>query len=108
VGVDLALVPRTPLKLYAAYRRQGEGDYRLPYPDKADYGTTPGIFSGVVWKTTRVGLSGATMIGRDFEVSGDGGVNRSVNRFHEAGVRDTNFEGRARIVWRPRWLIPFE
>jgi hypothetical protein len=108
VGVDLALVPRTPLKLYAAYRRQGEGDYRLPYPDKADYGTTPGIFSGIVWKTTRVGLSGATMIGRDFEISGDGGVNRSVNRFHEMGVRDTNFEGRARIVWRPRWLIPFE
>ena len=107
-GVDLALIPRTPVKLYAAYRRQGEGDYRLPYPDKADYGTTPGILSGVVWKTTRVGLSWATMIARDFELVGDGGVNRSVNRFHVEGMSDTNFEGRARVVWRPRWLIRFD
>ena len=107
-GVDLALIPRTPLKLYAAYRRQGEGDYRLPYPDKADYATTPGIFAGTVWKTMRVGLSGAVLIGRDFELSGDGGINRSVNRFHVIDLKDTNFEGRARVAWRPRWLIPFD
>ena len=55
-GVDIALVPRTPLRLYAAYRRQGEGDYRLPYPDESEYATTPAIFSGVVWKTTRVAI----------------------------------------------------
>ena len=107
-GLDLALIPRTPLKLYAAYRRQGEGDYRLPYPDKADYATTPGIFAGTVWKTARFGVSGAAMIGRDFELIGDAGVNRSVNRFHTPGLRDTNFEGRARVVWVPRWLIPFD
>jgi hypothetical protein len=107
-GVDVAFIPRTPLKLYAAYRRQGEGDYRLPYPDKADYATTPGIFAGTVWKTARFGVSGATMVGRDFELIGDAGVNRSVNRFHIDGLRDTNFEGRARIVWVPRWLIPFD
>ena len=107
-GIDLAVIPRTPLKLYAAYRRQGEGDYRLPYPDKADYGTTPGILSGTVWKTTRVGISGATMIMRDFEIVGDGGINRSVNRFHDDGVLDTNFEGRVKVIWVPRWLIRFD
>ena len=107
-GIDLALIPRTPLKLYAAYRRQGEGDYRAPYPHKADYARTPGIFAGTVWKTARIGVSGATMVSRDFELLGDAGVNRSVNRFHVDGLRDTNFEGRARIVWIPRWLIPFD
>src|SRR5205823_2179620 len=52
-GVDLALVPRTPLRLYAAHRRQGEGNYNAPYPLPADYATTPGMFSGVVMGVTR-------------------------------------------------------
>jgi hypothetical protein len=107
-GIDLALIPRTPLKLYAAYRRQGEGDYRLPYPDEADYATTPAIFSGVIWKTTRLALSGATLIGRDFDLSFDAGVNRSIDRYHTEGLKETIFEGRARATWRPRWLIRFD
>jgi hypothetical protein len=107
-GVDIALVPRTPLRLYAAYRRQGEGDYRLPYPDESEYATTPAIFSGVVWKTTRVALSGATFIGRDFDLTFDAGVNRSTDRYHTRGLSETIFEGRARATWRPRWLIRFD
>jgi hypothetical protein len=108
VGVDVALVPRTPLKLYVARRRQGEGDYRVLYPDKALYGTTPGFLDGVVWTTARAGVSGATMIGRDLEIVGDAGVNRSTARFHLSGLSQTKFEGRARVVWVPRWSLRFD
>lgn len=109
LGTDLALVPRTPLRLYVAHRRQGEGDYRNPYPPEADYDTTPGILSGVVWTTNRIGLSGATSIAKDlFEIVGDGGVNFSTNRFHVEGLDENRFEGRVRVTFRPRWLIPFE
>lgn len=108
VGVDVALIPRTPLKLYVARRRQGEGDYRVLYPDKALYATTPGFLDGVVWTTNRAGLSGATMIGRDFEIIGDAGVNRSTARFHIPELSQTKFEGRAKVVWVPRWSIRFD
>ena len=108
LGLDVALVPRTPLRLYVARRRQGEGDYRKAYPAMEDYATTPGIFSGAVWTTNRLGVSGAAMIGRDFQVEGDAGVNRSVNRFNVPGASITRFEGRARLVWLPRWIIRFE
>ena len=108
IGTDLALIPRTPLRLYGAYRRQGQGDYRLPYPPQSLYATTPEIFEGVVWKTARIGLSGATTLGRDFALSADVGVNRSVDRFHSEGIADTRFEGRAKVVWIPRWLIRFD
>jgi hypothetical protein len=108
VGTDLALVPRTPLRLYVAHRRQGEGDYRNPFPPEADYPNTPVFLSGIVWTTTRIGLSGASIIGRDFELVGDGGVNFSRNRFHVDGLSKTKFEGRLKVVWVPRWLIRFD
>jgi hypothetical protein len=108
VGTDLALLPRTPLRLYGAYRRQGTGDYRLPYPPQFLYATTPAIFARVVQKTVRIGLSGASTIGRDFAISADLGFNHSVNRYHNEGSNTDRFEGRARVVWVPRWLIRFD
>lgn len=108
VGADLALVPRLPLRVYVAHRRQGEGDYRNTYPAIADYGTTPGIFSGLLWTTDRAAVTGAMMIGRDFQVDGEAGINRNVNRMHIPGYDLTEFEGRVRITWVPRWLVNFE
>jgi hypothetical protein len=108
VGADVALIPRTPLRLYAAYRRQGQGDYRLPYPPESHYATTPAILDGVVWKTARIAVSGATTVGRDFALSFDAGFNRSVDRYHNEGLNTSRFEGRARVVWIPRWLIRFD
>ena len=106
LGLDLALVPRTPLRLYAARRRQGEGSYNIPYPIPADYGSTPGMFSGVVMNVTRVGLSGASGW-RDFEISGDVGVNHNKNDGHVAGETRTAFEGRVKFTIEPRWSISF-
>jgi hypothetical protein len=105
-GLDVALVPRTPLKIYAAHRRQGEGSYNLPFPAPAQYASTPGIFSGIVMGVTRVGVSGATKW-RDFEVGGDVGVNHSTNYQHIVGVTRTGFEGRLKVAVEPRWSVNF-
>ena len=106
VGADLALVRRTPLRLYVAHRRQGEGDYRTAYPLPADYATTPGIFSGGVMTVTRVGLIGATRW-RDFEIGGDLGINHVTNDLHVSGVSRNEFEGRVKVAIEPRWSISF-
>ena len=108
VGIDVALVPRVPLRVFVAHRRQGEGDYRNPYPPVADYGITPGILSGVVWTVNRAAMSGAITVGRDFQIDGEAGVNQNRNRMHVVGYDLTEFEGRVRVAWVPRWLVRFE
>jgi hypothetical protein len=105
-GLDLLLVPGTPLRLYAAHRRQGEGSYNIPFPAPADYATTPGMFSGVVMGVTRVGLSGASRW-KDFEVGGDVGVNHNTNYLHVVGATRTAFEGRVKVAIEPRWSVSF-
>ena len=108
VGADLALLPRVPLRLYAAHRRQGSGDFRGPYPAKENYETTPGFLAGTVWTVNRVGISGAALIGRDFRLEGDAGVNQNKNRVNLPGEDITVFEGRLRMTWVPRWTIRFD
>jgi hypothetical protein len=105
-GLDLAVLPRTPLRFYVADRRQGEGSYNLPFPAPADYGTTPGMFSGVIIGVSRVAVSGASKW-RDVEVSGDLGLNHSTNDQHVTGVTHTGFEGRVKLAIEPRWSVNF-
>lgn len=107
-GADLAIIPRTPLRVYVAHRRQGQGDYRGPYPQPADYATTPGFLSGNIWTVSRIGLSGASVLGRDFQITADGGINWNTNRFNVVDQDDTQFEGRVKATWVPRWLIRFD
>lgn len=106
-GLDLAFVPSTPLRAYIAHRRQGEGDYRLPFPTPAEYATTPGMFSGVVVGVTRAAISGASRW-RDIEVSGDVGINHDTNYLHVPDKSYTGFEGRVKIAIEPRWSISFQ
>jgi hypothetical protein len=106
VGLDLALVPRTPLRLYAARRRQGEGDYRAAFPAAADYATTPVIFGGIISNVTRLGLSGASRFG-DFELSGDVGINRVSDEAEARGVSANGFQGRVKIALEPKWSVSF-
>jgi hypothetical protein len=106
-GLDLALVPSTPLRLYAAHRRQGEGNYNTPFPLPANFATTPGMFSGVVMGVTRIAVAGATRW-RDFEVGGDVGVNHNTNYMHVTGVTYTGFEGRIKVAIEPRWSMSFQ
>ncbi|MEO7366864.1 MAG: hypothetical protein ABIZ36_02845, partial [Gemmatimonadaceae bacterium] len=107
-GIDVALVPRVPLRLFVAHRRQGEGDYRNPYPAVADYSTTPGILSGIVWTINRAAVSGAIALGSDIQINGEAGVNQNKNRMHVRGYDLTEFEGRVRVAFVPRWLVKFE
>ena len=105
-GIDLAVVPKTPLHVYVAHRRQGEGSYNAAYPLPADYGTTPGIFSGVVMGVTRAAVSGVTRW-RDFELVGDVGVNHTTNDQHVTGATHTGFDARIKVAIEPRWSISF-
>ena len=89
-----------------AQRRQGEGSYNIPYPPPADWGTTPGMFSGVVMGVTRVAVSGASKW-RDFEVEGDVGINHNTNDQHIVGATHTGFEGRVKVAIEPRWSVNF-
>jgi hypothetical protein len=106
VGLDLAAVPRSPLRLYVAHRRQGEGSYNQPFPIPADYGTTPGLFQGVIMTVTRLGLSGSSRW-RDFELGGDVGINHITNDQHLPGATRTGFEGRVKLAIEPRWSVSF-
>jgi len=105
-GLDLSVVPATPLRLYVAHRRQGQGSYNVPFPLPADFATTPGMFSGVVMGVTRLALSGASKW-RDFEVGGDVGVNHNTNDLHVVGATYTGFEGRVKVAIEPRWSVVF-
>ena len=106
VGLDLALVPRTPLRLYVARRRQGEGDYRDAFPLPADYATTPGIFGGIVSNIVRLGVTGASRW-NDFELSGDVGVNKVDDDVELRGVSVNGFQARVKLSWEPRWSVAF-
>ncbi|HEX2723757.1 MAG TPA: hypothetical protein VHM24_12640 [Gemmatimonadaceae bacterium] len=108
IGADIALLPRVPLRLYAAHRRQGEGDFRKIYPEKSQYAVTPVFLAGTVWTANRVGVSGAAMVGRDFRIQGDIGLNHNTNRMNVRGYDATELEGRVRATWVPRWRIRFD
>src|SRR5438046_9481753 len=44
--------------------RQGQGDFRLPYPTVAQYASTPTLFAGTVTRTIRLALGGSAAHGR--------------------------------------------
>ena len=104
-GVDLAAIPYATLRLYGAYRRQGQGDYHLPFPTPEQYPTTPGIFEGVVEKIARAGIEGGGMIAPGFELTGDVGVNHATNWRNLAGVTHNGVAARVRFQFTPRGLF---
>ncbi len=115
IGLDLALVPRIPVKLYLAHRRQGAGDYRAAFPDTSQYRDTPGFLMPLTAEVQRIGLSGGGALGRGFELTADVGVNRVSHTMGFSGdtrpiwfdsAEDrTGFEGRVRIGWEPGWTL---
>ena len=87
--------------------RQGEGDFRLPYPPVTAYDSTRTFLSGVVERTVRLAVSGQLSAGA-WSLAGDGGVHLVHNAGHVNGAKDTRWVGRVGIEWRYRWesLIP--
>ena len=102
-GVDLGPLLPAPVRVYVAYRRQGAGDYRQPFPVESARSRWPTIFEGVVVKTLRLAASGALRIGDGIEITADGGVNRSANDLRVHGATRTRFEGRLRVALEPSW-----
>jgi hypothetical protein len=100
-GIDLAAIPEVPLKIYAAFSRQGQGDYRLPFPPIASWPTTTAFLSGVVSHVYRAGVSGAVSLPW-LDVSGDIGLNHVSNYQHVAGDDKNLFAGRVvvSLTWR--------
>jgi hypothetical protein len=102
-GIDVGPLLPAPLRVYIAFRRQGAGDYREPYPAVSQRNSWPLIFEGVVVKTLRLGVSGAMRVGSSLEVTADAGVNRSANDLRQVGITTTRAEARVRVAVEPSW-----
>ncbi len=81
--------------------RQGEGDFRLPYPTVAQFDSTPTLFAGVVERTLRLAVAGRVAHGR-WVLSGDGGVHLISNAGHVTGASDTKWVGSVQLMWRTK------
>ena len=87
--------------------RQGEGDFRLPYPPVTAYDSTPAFLSGVVERTVRTAV-GYQLSAGAWSLAGDGGVHLVSNAGHVNGASRTRWVGRVALEWRYRWesLVP--
>jgi hypothetical protein len=81
--------------------RQGEGDFRLPYPTVAQFDSTPTLFAGVVERTVRLAVAGRVAHGR-WVLSGDGGVHLIDNYQHVDATSKTKWVGRIALEWRTK------
>jgi hypothetical protein len=105
LGVDVIARSRIPIRLYAAERRQGEGDYRIPQPPTSEFSETPTFLSGVVERVSRIGVSGSGRLGTALEFNGDLGYNHVRNADHVIGRRRNGIEARFKLSFHPRWNI---
>ncbi len=78
--------------------RQGEGDFRMPFPPlpALDH---PFLFEGTVERTWRLGVAAAAQPIRRFSVEGDAGLHFVGNAGHVAGATRTEFVGRVRLTY---------
>ena len=83
----------------ATLLRQGQGDFRQPYPPVSAYGTTPTLFAGVVERTLRVAIGGTWQYGA-WGLVGNGGVHFRHNADHVTGVSDTKWVGELTLSYR--------
>lgn len=109
-GLDLALLTSAPLRLYVAQRRQGEGDYRRPFPAIDEYATTPAFLSGAVARVTRFGIESTGAV-RGLAWSFDAGYNRVSGEGVAIPAADgstllagSGFAGRLRLMLEPGFL----
>ena len=110
LGLDLAVLPWAPARLSVLRRRQGEGDYRAPFPAVADYDVTPAFLAGEVATVTRIAL----------ETGGAAGglawrLDAGYNRVRGAGtpiraaqgstpLAASGLAGRVTVTWEPGLL----
>ncbi len=99
IVASLVAGPGVLLAPEATLLRQGQGDFRDPYPPVAAYGSTPTIFSGIVERTVRLAAGVAWQRGA-WGLSGNGGVHFIHNAGHVAGASDTKWVGSVTLSYR--------
>ncbi len=94
VSADL-LAPGTALRVTPKLQvlRQGEGDFRQPIPDQADYLASPNLFLGTKETTVRAAVAGRIQPSRRGWLAWDLGVDRITDAGHVPGRDRTAFEG---------------
>ena len=83
----------------ATLLRQGEGDFRLPYPAVADFPATPAFLAGTPERLVRLALT-ARVDGRRWSIAADGGVHLIEDAGHVAGASETRFVGGVSVTYR--------
>ena len=101
IGGEAGGGPSVLLEPELTLLRQGEGDFRLPYPTVAQFDSTPTLFAGVVERTLRLAVAGRVARGR-WILSGDGGVHLISNAGHVTGADETRWVGRIALEWRTK------
>ena len=99
--VSLLPAPGALLTPELTLLRQGEGDFRLPYPPVTAYDSTPAFLSGVVERTVRLAIGYQVSAG-SWSVAGDGGVHLIDNVGHVSGVTKTRWVGTVALTYRYR------
>jgi len=99
---SVVLGPGVLLTPEATLLRQGQGDFRLPYPAVAAYDSTPTFLAGVVERTVRLAL-GAQWHGGGLSIIADGGAHLIRNAGHVAGRNVTQWVGSVGVTHRLHW-----
>lgn len=89
----------TLLEPEATLVRQGQGDYHLPYPAVAQYGSTATFLSGTPERIFRLAL-GASLDRTHWGLSGTAGLHFIHNLGHVTGVNHTQFVGQLAVTYR--------
>ena len=105
LAATVLVAPGLLLSPEATLLRQGEGDFRRPFPPVAAYGTTPTVLSGVVERTARLALGASWQYGA-WGLTGNGGVHFVDNLRHARGASETRWVGAVSVSYRMQFAGP--
>lgn len=101
------VLPGALLRPQLVVLRQGEGDFREPYPDPAEFPATPSIFAGVVERTLRAALAGDVSLAGRLTATFDVGLHRLDDARHVAGASATEVVAGLRVLYHFGWSAEF-
>lgn len=86
-----------------ALLRQGEGDYRNPFPGDSTFRKSPSLFLGVVERTYRFSIRGRYQPTPHLWLAWDAGQNLVRNAGHSTGIKRSKFVALAELGLRFDW-----
>lgn len=88
--------------------RQGEGDFRQPFPTRDQYDATPTLFAGTVERTWRGAVHGALSLPFGLWIRWNAGLHRVTNSGHVPGATETDFVATVDAAWVLGWSWLFQ